>query len=119
MDLADVELEVLDRLKDQRGLDRGGVRREALQGASESVIIELLDGQVEIVGQGGGLGPFANAEKGLGPEQSVGDEDLDQGAEGDLALPGDESVDGGSEVELLEVVDDGGQGADALDLVWV
>src|SRR5512135_1772438 len=57
------------------------------------------------------------AEEGLGLEQAVGDEDLDEDAEGDIALPGDESVDGGGEVESLEVVGDGGQGADALGLV--
>ena len=100
MDLGDVQLEPVDRLEDQGGLDRRGVRGEPLQGAAESVVVELLGGQAVVVGQGGGLGPLADAEEGLGLEQAVGDEDLDQGAEGDVALPGDEFVDGGGEVEL-------------------
>jgi hypothetical protein len=69
-----------------------------------------------VVSQGGGLGPLTDAEEGLGLEQAVGDEDLDQGAEGDIALPGDEFVDGGGEVESLEVVGDDGQRADDLGL---
>ena len=89
---------------------------EPLQGAAEPVVVELLGGQPVVVGQGGGLGPLADAEEGLGLEQAVGDEDLDEGAEGDVALPGDEFVDGGGEVQSLEVVGDGGQRADDLGL---
>ena len=90
MDLGDVQLEALDRLEDQGGLDVRGVRGESLQGAAEAVVVELLGGQAVVVGQGGGLGPLADAEEGLGLEQAVGDEDLDEGAQGDVALPGDE-----------------------------
>jgi hypothetical protein len=66
VDLADIELEVFDRLEDRSGLDRGSMRGEALQGASESVIVEWLGRQVVGVGQVDGAGPIPDAEEGLG-----------------------------------------------------
>jgi hypothetical protein len=116
VDLVDVEPEPLDRLEDQGGLDGGGMFGEAFQGASEPVVVELLDSQVVIVGQGSGAGPLSDAEEGLGLEQAVGDEDLDQGAQGDIALPGDDPVDGGGEVKLLEVMSEDGECPDDLGI---
>jgi hypothetical protein len=116
-DLMDVELELLDGLEGQGGLDRLGVAGEPLQGATEPIIIELGSGQVVVVGHGGDLGPLADAEEGLGPEEPVGDEDLDEGAPGDFPLPRDESIDGGGQVELVEVGGERRQGADDLGLV--
>jgi hypothetical protein len=88
MDLGDVQLEVLDRLEHQRGLDVRGVCGEPFQAAAEAVGVELLGGQDIGVGHRGGLGPPADAEEGRGLEQAVGDEDLDEDAQGDVTLPG-------------------------------
>src|SRR5262249_56543349 len=117
VDRGDVEVEPLDRLEAQGALDVGGGRREPLQGAAEAVIVELLGGHPVGVGHGGGLGPRADAEEGLGLEQAVGGEDLDQGAEGGIALPGGEFVDGGGEGGLAGGVGDGGQGRGDLGVV--
>jgi hypothetical protein len=93
-----------------------GVLGESFQGAPEPVVVELFDRQVVGVGQGSGLSPRSDAEEGLGLEQAVGDQDLDQGPPGDVALPGDDPVAGGGEVQLVEVVGDGGQSANELGL---
>jgi hypothetical protein len=45
MDLGDVQVELLDRLQDQGGLDVPGMLVEPLQGASEPVVVELPGGQ--------------------------------------------------------------------------
>ena len=116
MDLGDVQLEVLDGLENQGGLDVRGVRRESLQGAAEAVVVELLGGQAVVVGQGGSLGPLADTEQGFGLEQAVGDQDLDEGAQGDVSFPRDEVIDGRGEVDLFEVVGDDRQRADDLRL---
>ena len=112
VDLGDVELELLDRLEDQGGLDGRGVVGESLQGAAETVVVELVGGQAEIIGHGSGLGPRADADEGPGLEESVGNHDLHAGAPRDLALPGDDAIDGGSEVDAAEIMGDGGQCAD-------
>jgi hypothetical protein len=84
------------------------VNGHPFQHAPEAIIVELLGRDAVVVRKAGLLGPLADAIHGLGFQQSVGDQDLGQGADRDIPFPGDGLVKSVGQVESLEVLCDDG-----------
>src|ERR1700678_1129054 len=66
------------------------------------------------MGEGGLGGPGADLVQGLGIEQSVGDEDLDEVAQWNLAFPRDSGINSSAEMQSVAEAGDDGQGSDPL-----
>jgi hypothetical protein len=66
------------------------------------------------MGEGGLGGPGAEFVQGLGIEQPVGDQDLDEVAEGNLSFPRYSGINSSAELQFVAEASDDGQGSDPL-----
>src|SRR5271170_1749315 len=66
------------------------------------------------MGQSGLGGPGADLVQGLGIEQPVGDQDLDEVAERNFTFPRDSGINSSAEMQSVTEAGDDGQGSDPL-----
>ena len=78
---------------------------------ARTLLLEVVE-----IGEGGLGGPGAKFVQGLGIEQAVGDEDLDEVAQGHVAFPRYSAIDGSAKSEPVAEEGDDRQGSDPLGI---
>src|SRR5206468_439649 len=114
MDLAHIQLEPADSAENQCGFDRLAMIGNPFQSSSETIVIELVGGEAEIVGDACGVSPLTDTKHRFGLKQSVDDQDLDQDAERDFALPRHDPIDSLTQLQEITETTDNGQRTHAL-----
>ena len=87
MNLADIKIPMLDGSQRERRLQHFAMIRDPFKSTSEAIVIELLSGETEVIGDRCFLRPIAEMIHRLRTHEPIGDQDFDERPERHVSFP--------------------------------